>query len=224
MHPSAPVGMAATILGIVAFVVASVAVGWRRGAVPTRAALAYLVWIALTALAAFSGVLARFDARPPPFMFVFVGTLALALWLGFSRDGSHIARHVALTTLIALQLFRLPLELTMGWGASLGVVPHPLALGGWNFDILTAVTAVPVAWAASRGHLRVVQAWNLLGFVTLAAIAVVAFLSSPMVHAFGPAELNTWVAYFPYVEVPAALVTFALASHIVVQRMLSTRP
>jgi hypothetical protein len=58
-------------------------------------------------------------------------------------------------------------------------------------------------------------------------ITVVAVASSPMVRAFGddPRHLNTWVLFFPYVWLPAVLVTVALAGHFVVTRaLMAVRP
>jgi hypothetical protein len=53
-------------------------------------------------------------------------------------------------------------------------------------------------------------------------ISVVALAAMPLIHAFGtaPEALNTWVAYFPFVWLPASLVTLAIAGHIVVLRKL----
>ena len=64
--------------------------------------------------------------------------------------------------------------------------------------------------------------WNLMGFATLAMIAIIAFGSTPLVAAWGsePGRLNLWVSYFPYVWLPAGPVVFALAGHVVVARRL----
>lgn len=60
----------------------------------------------------------------------------------------------------------------------------------------------------------------MLALALLGAIAVIAFLSSPMVQHFGPDEVNLWVTRLPFVWLPAVLVTFALAGQIVVVRSL----
>ncbi len=65
-------------------------------------------------------------------------------------------------------------------------------------------------------------AWNALGFACLLVIAVIAITTSPILRVFGegPSNVNYWVAYFPFVLLPAACVVFALAGHIVVLRRL----
>ena len=66
------------------------------------------------------------------------------------------------------------------------------------------------------------QAWNVWGFVMLAVITAIVVATTPMLHLFGsePAHLNTWVAYFPYVWLPATPVVFALAGHLIIARKL----
>ena len=48
-------------------------------------------WLALTAVVARAGVLARFDARPPPMALMFVGVVALGVGLGVSKVGARYA-------------------------------------------------------------------------------------------------------------------------------------
>jgi hypothetical protein len=55
----------------------------------------------------------------------------------------------------------------------------------------------------------------------LTVIAGLAVASSPMLQAFGPDHVNSWIAYFPYVWLPTVLVVFAIAGHIVVFRSLA---
>jgi hypothetical protein len=59
-----------------------------------------------------------------------------------------------------------------------------------------------------------------------AGIVTIAFLSTPMFHAFGtrPERLNTWVAYFPFVYIALAVMG-ALVGHVVLfRRLLGKRP
>ena len=66
------------------------------------------------------------------------------------------------------------------------------------------------AWIHSRRLRRVL------------AIIGIALASLPRFHAFGsaPSQLNTWVAYFPFVWLPAGLVSSALLGHVVLWRRL----
>lgn len=182
------------------------------------------VWLALTGGLAASGLLARFELRPPPFAVFFGGTLFLAVILGFSRVGTRFVTGVPLWMLIAAQSFRLPLEFVMRQAARDGIMPVQMSFEGWNFDVVSGSTAIVVAWLAARGAAPrwLLMAWNALGSMLLLAIIAIAVVSTPMLHAFGtePRDLNTWVAFFPYVWLPAVLVAAALFGHLIITRKL----
>lgn len=216
----APLFMSISVGCLVLYVVAVVAWGRSRDVVPARGLLLYYGWMTAAAVFALTGFLARVDVKPPPFALLFVGTMATSFTLGLSSIGKHVAEKAPLAALVGLQVFRLPLELVMAWGARHDIVPDALAFGGANFDIVTGIAALPVAWAASRGYLRVVWAWSILGILALATIAVVAMITSPFLQLLGPDQVNWWVARFPFCEVPAGFVVFALASHIIIARAL----
>jgi hypothetical protein len=104
-------------------------------------------------------------------------------------------------------------------------MPPEMSYSGYNLDIVTGAAALALALLLRAGvgvPRAVVWIWNLWGLWCLAVITVVAVASSPMVRAFGddPQHLNTWVLFFPYVWLPAVLVTVALAGHFVVTRAL----
>lgn len=138
--------------------------------------------------------------------------------------GGRLAAGVPLAWLVGIQGFRLPLELIMHRAAVEGVMPVQMSFSGWNFDIVTGITALMVAaLIATKTAPRVlVVAWNTLGLVLLAVVGGIAVASLPPIHAFGssPKRLNTWVTRFPYVWLPAGPVAFALAGHLVVARRL----
>jgi hypothetical protein len=197
---------------------------WRRFA---AAVAAIGLWMTVTALLAEAGLLARFDLRPPPFGVMVVVMIALGALVGFSRVGDRLGR-LPLAWLVAAQGFRLPLELVMHRAADERVMPVQMSFSGYNFDIVTGTLALVVALLYARGLVstKVVLAWNLLGSVLLAVIVGIAIVSTPTVGAFGtePERLNTWVAYFPFVWLPAVLVVAALVGHIVIFRKLARAP
>lgn len=187
------------------------------------AAVSALVWWAFTGALAASGTLQKFDARPPPLGLFMFGVLALAVAVGLSPVGRRLST-LPLAALVIAQSIRLPLELVMHRAATEQLMPSELSFSGYNFDIVTgaAALAVGVALMLGRAPRSLVWGWNVLGFATLAAIVVIAVLSSPMVRAFGddPAHVNTWVTQVPYVWLPAVLVVFAVMGHVVVTRRL----
>ncbi|MEZ5420268.1 MAG: hypothetical protein R2708_23420 [Vicinamibacterales bacterium] len=182
-------------------------------------------WMALTALAARSGWLARFDVTPPPMAGLMLLVFVAAFGTGLSPLGAALARQAPLSTLVGLQVFRLPLELLMHRAATLGIMPPELSYGGYNFDIATGAGAL-ILWVLLTAGIAVPRAllwaWNVWGLGCLGVITVIALATSPMVRAFGddPAHVNTWVLHLPYVWLPAVLVVIALAGHVVITRAL----
>ena len=138
--------------------------------------------------------------------------------------GVRLLRGLPLWALVLAQAFRFPLELVMHEAAIEGVMPVQMSYAGRNFDIVTGITALPVALllALGFGGRRLAIAWNLLGSVLLLNIVSVAFLSTPTFALFGPERLNTWVAYAPFVWLPAVMVACALIGHLVIWRRLLT--
>lgn len=178
-------------------------------------------WLGLLAVAALSGALARFDLRPPPYAGMMAACIAAGLVLGFSRVGGWLSAG-PLWLLVGCQAFRLPLELVMHRAAEDGLMPSALSFSGYNFDIVTGGTALLLSLVLTRYRVprAVLVAWNALGIAALIAIAAIAVLTAPFLQALGPDQVNTWVAYFPYVWLPGVMVTGAILGHVVVSRRL----
>ena len=178
------------------------------------------LWLAGQAAAALSGWLGRFELRPPPIVLWFASMLLMTLALAWSSFGRRFAK-LPFVALIGFQAFRLPLELVMHRAAVAGVMPNVMSYSGYNFDIVSGATALPLAlWAWRRPLPRwLIALWNVTGQILLIVIAVVAFAATPVFRAFGDDQLNTWVTQFPYVWI-AVMVAAALFGHIVTMRKL----
>ena len=182
-----------------------------------------VVWLKATWLIAWSGVLRRFDAQPPPFAFFVLAFFVLGVALAFSPVGTRLVRGLSLAALVGIQAFRLPLELLMHRAYEEGVMPVQMSFSGRNFDIVTGVTAAVLGIALARWRVPrwIVMAWNVLGLALLVNVVTVAIVSTPIFRAFGDAHLNTWVAYPPFVWLPAVMVVVAWAGHLLIFRKLS---
>jgi len=136
--------------------------------------------------------------------------------------GRHLARYVPLWALVAVQGFRLPLELAMHAMYERGIMPGVMSYSGRNFDIVTGATAIAVAILVKRGigGSRLVAGWNVLGLALLVNVVTVAILATPRFAYFGPESLNTWVTYPPFVWLPAVMVLAALTGHLLIFRAL----
>jgi len=203
---------------------------WRRTgespAVAERAAigaiLGVVVWMVATAAAAYSGVLREWDRTPPPFLVFAFSMVALSCALAFGTVGRRIAVAVPLWALVAVQSFRFPLELAMHRLYERGIMPIQMTYTGRNFDILTGIAAIVVAVLVVTGRAGrgLVALWNIVGFALLANIVIVAILSTPRFRYFGDEQTNVFVAYMPFVWLPAVMVPAALTGHLIIFRAL----
>jgi hypothetical protein len=185
--------------------------------------VAVVAWLGLTAVLAATGVLRRFDATPPPFALLALAVIVIGVALACSRLGTLLVRGLPLWFLVGFQVFRFPLELVMHRAAAQGVMPEQMSYSGYNYDIVTGITAGALGlWLWRRAAPRwAVASWNALGFVLLVNIVTIAVVSTPLFAWFGRDRLNTFVTYVPFVWLPGVLVTAALVGHLLVWRRLS---
>jgi hypothetical protein len=127
---------------------------------------------------------------------------------------------------VALQAFRVGVELAFWRFHAEGVAPVQVTFEGRNFDALVGLTAPVVAAGIAYGWLgpRMTIAWNLFGLAMLFnAIGTVA-TSTP-----GPLQLSwtgepfTAIAAWPVVWVPALLAPIGIFLHIVSIRQALAR-
>lgn len=181
------------------------------------------LWQGVVSALAVKGVLARFDARPPPLIFLLVFIAGGAQVLARSTFGKTLSEGLPLAALVGFQAFRLPLELLMHAAANEGVMPEQMTFTGWNFDIVAGASAVVVAVlvALGIGGRRLVLAWNALGTVLLVTVVAIAVSSTPLFATFGEgAALNTFIAYVPFTTLPTVMVLLAMAGHVMLWRKL----
>ena len=191
-----------------------------------RYALGSAAWLTFAAVLGLSGFLTQFEAMPPHLLLLMVPTIGLPLMLARSSIGTALAK-APLELLIGFQAFRFPLELVMHQAALEGTMPTQMSYTGSNFDIASGVSAILVALLAAkqRAPRWLLFAWNALGTLLLLNILGIAVLSLPTFAVFGrgPERLNTWVAYFPFVWLPAGLVSAAVLGHVLLWRRLWSR-
>jgi hypothetical protein len=89
---------------------------------------------------------------PPPFVLVPLGAIVLGVAVPCSRLGPLLVRGLSLWALVGAQVFRVPLEIVMHQAAVEGVMPPQMSYAGWNFDIVTGVTAGALGLWLARGR------------------------------------------------------------------------
>jgi hypothetical protein len=218
-------------IALAAAVTAGVWYAWRRSGEPAAAtgratlltALGCATWMAITWGAAGRGTFRQWDRLPPSMAVLVVLIAVIAFRLSLGGVGGRLSREVPLSILVGVQGFRLPLELAMHRMFERGIMPEQMSYSGRNFDIVTGISALIVAAlvASGRGGKLLVAIWNVAGLALLVNVVGVGLLSTPIFAFFGQDHLNIWIAYQPFIWLPAVLVLGALTGHLIIFRALS---
>lgn len=191
--------------------------------VTALAGLGLAAWLALTGGLAAAGLLSRFEP-PPPVLLLAVAAFAAAALLVHSRTGRHLLAHTPEPWPIALQTFRVPVEVLLFWYFAAGVVPVQMTFEGLNFDVLSGLLAPVVAWGVGRWPRAVAVGYNVLGLALLFTIVGIAVLSVPgPMRVFMNEPANAAVGTFPFVWLPTFLVPVAFFGHVASLRQLLGR-
>lgn len=192
-----------------------------------RVAAAVLAFLGVTFAIAHAGLLERFDTRPPALMRLVFPTMIAVAVLAFGRVGARVGRGLPLAALVAFQAYRAPLELVLYSLYRDGVLPQQMTFAGLNYDVVTGLTALPVAYLYARGVVGKgwLLAWNVMGSALLVTIVTIALLSVPgPLRVFLAEPANRIVAEAPFVWLPEVLVAAALFGHLVSFRALARAP
>ena len=192
----------------------------RAGRQTLIAAAATLAWLAVTFALGVAGALS-FSNRPPTMLILVAAVIGVAFALGLSPLGRRLAVDIPLAALVGVQGFRLPLELMLHQSYVEGLMPVQMSFSGFNFDILTGISAIITALVLVRkpGSLVLVRIWNTAGIVLLINILVIALLSAPTpFRTFHNEPSNVWVTQAPWVWLPSVYVLAAILGHILVYR------
>jgi hypothetical protein len=185
-----------------------------------RGAFLAALWLCVTAAVAKSGLVDFGSVPPRPMIFV-VATTAATTALALSPIGREWARHAGLASLVLFQVFRIAVEVFLWWGHRDEFVPVQMTWEGWNFDVLTGLSAPLVAWLLHSGRISrtVALVWNILGLALLLNVVTIALLSMPTpLRMFLNEPSNTFVTQVPYIWLPTVLVQAAWLGHLLVFR------
>jgi len=179
------------------------------------------VWLAVTGISGYTAKLHDFSQRPPRIMALIVLSFVGVYFGSYFPAARKLIESPGLAWLIRLQVFRVAVEIFLALGYRAGFVPVQMTLEGRNWDVLTGLTALPMAWlvAKQKAPRWLIYAWNTMGLALLLNVMVVAAFSMPTpLRHFQNEPANTFVTYFPYIWLPTYLVQVAWMSHLLIFR------
>ena len=120
-----------------------------------------LLWLGLFSNAVYLGLIS--PNIPKNIIMAFIASNLVAVMIGFSPVGRRISKNLSIKSLIAFQMFRLPLELILHSWVQQGTIPQTMTWTGYNFDIISGIIAVTGYFLVDRHHW---VAWyvNIVGF------------------------------------------------------------
>lgn len=175
-------------------------------------------WIFFQAIFALGGFYQNTQPVPPRlFLFAVLPALLLIIALFVFARKSFI-EPLPLKILTLLHVIRIPVELVLHWLFENKAVPQIMTYEGWNFDILSGITAPIVFWLAFRGgktNRTLLIVWNILALLLLINIVTIAIMSLPSpMQQLAFEQPNRAVLYFPFIWLPAIVVPIVLFSHL----------
>lgn len=182
------------------------------------------VWLLYVGLLSYLGVVGNPALRPPGIAFVVLPVfLFVLLVLIRSSAGAHVALAFPLWVLLGMESFRVGVELLLHQLWIEGLVPRLLTYEGGNIDIFVGLSAPFIAWMFTTGHLgnRLALAWNALGLLTLANVAIRSVLSAPgLLHIIHAEVPNVAMGTFPFTFIPGFFAPLAAVLHVLAIRAL----
>ena len=165
---------------------------------------------------------------PPRFIFLVLPPLITIIILFSTAKGRRFVDGLNSKQLVWLHTVRIPVELVLYWLFVGKQVPQLVTFEGSNFDILSGITAAPVAWFGyhKKAFPRwLLLLWNFICLLLLLNVVVHAILSAPFpFQVFGFDQPMLAVLYFPYVLLPGFIVPLVLLSHLVCIWQLVIKP
>lgn len=183
-----------------------------------RAAMILALWMASTAALALTGVLGHW--QPPRMLGIFASILLFLVW-ATRQPWTERLGNLPVAWLIGFQSFRIIVEWLLHLAVEEGFANPAMTWTGTNYDIVAGVSALLLAPFAHRLSPRTLQTWNVSMAAVLLITVVSANLSAPTpFRQIGGDPPNTFISLFPFVWLPAVLVTSAWLGHLVLFRRL----
>ncbi len=219
------------VILLVFFIILSITYALRRAYLAMRSdsqqqkkmirwvALGLGLWLLITGLLAWSGYYSNFRYLFPRILVLgLFPPVILTIMLLFSKSFTNILRHIPPKWLIKVQSFRIVMEIMLWLGLIGGFVPFQMTFDGFNMDFIVGITALFAAglFFGNGRFLRFEAAiWNVFGIFLLFNILFIAFISTPSpFRIFMNEPANEFIAFLPFIWIPAFIVPYALAMHL----------
>ncbi len=183
-------------------------------------------WLLFSTVLGYYGFFENFERIPPRIgMFALIQIIAVIYLVFFSQYAETLGK-LSSENIYALQSFRIPVEFLLTFLMAEKLLPREMTWAGWNFDIVTGVTALVMSYLAYKKRLtrNLELVWNVMGLGLVLWVVFVGVFSAPTpLRLFETEPPNFIVGYFPFHFLPQFLVPLAIALHLIVLRRLRVK-
>lgn len=181
----------------------------------------FLLWLPVVAVLSWYGFFKNTQALPPRMLWIVLPSILYTAFFYLKLKALSLKPQY----LLAIHALRLPVELVLHHLYLAGKVPVIMTYEGWNFDILSGISAILLLLYMLLFKRKLppmlMKAWNLAGLLLLGIIVITAILSAPSpFQQFGFDQPNRAILEFPYALLPAVIVPLVALSHILYLKKL----
>ena len=192
--------------------------------VANKILMGLMAWMVLQGVVSASGFYLKTDALPPRFALTVIPVFISIIYFLTAKRGQNFLDKLPLKDLTTLHVCRVPVEIVLLWLYQSQQIPQSMTFEGRNFDILSGLTAVPMAWLAfQNGEIKRIPLfiWNIICLALVLNIVTIGMLSAPTpLQQWAFEQPNVGVLKFPFVWLPSVIVPIVILSHLVAIRRL----
>lgn len=185
---------------------------------------AILVWLIIVGVLGLYGFYKEVGKVPPRFVFLLGPVTLFVLLLFVTKKGRRFIDSLDIKWLTLLHMVRLPVEVVLHSIFLSGLIPVYMTFEGYNFDIISGITAPIVYYLVFVKKIlgnRFLLLWNFACLALLLNILTIAVLSAQTpFQKLAFEQPNIGVTHFPFVWLPTIIVPMVLLSHLTSIRQL----
>ncbi len=192
--------------------------------IANKIVMSLAAWMVLQGVVSASGFYLNSDALTPRFALAVVPAFIAIIYFLTTKSGQNFLDKLPLKDLTTLHICRVPVEIVLLWLYQSQQIPQSMTFEGRNFDILSGLTAVPMAWFTfQNGEIKRIPLliWNIICLALVLNIVTIGILSAPTpLQQWAFEQPNVGVLKFPFVWLPSVIVPIVILSHLVAIRRL----
>ena len=181
-------------------------------------------WMIIQSIISLKGFYQVPHSMPPRFMLLIGPGFIFSILLFVTKWGKEFIDNLDLKTLTLMHSIRIPVEITLFFVYSAGLIPVLMTFEGYNFDIISGITAPLIfyfVFIIKKLNKTALLLWNFLCIGLLINVVILAILSAQTPFqklAFD--QPNIGVTFFPFIWLPCVVVPIVLIGHLSAIRQL----